>query len=101
MSNQLELTKRDLRELRAMRDSRGWQLLAEAVQKDMLIVACGLADTPDMPVAEMHFRRGRISADRAFPSILDALIQAAETEVLMASADDPQTLPDQPAAPAA
>lgn len=82
-----EQAQRDMDELRKVRASRGWQLYVEALQRDLLIVANGLADTPDMPVAEIHFRRGRISAARSYASILDVLIQVAENEVVLAQAE--------------
>lgn len=85
MSNELLL--RDLDELRKLRGSRGMTIIADAIQADVVSAAFALADNPNMPEAEMHFRRGAIYAARAHLRLLDVLIQTKENEALLASAE--------------
>jgi hypothetical protein len=82
----LELLQRDLDELRKLQGSRGYALLTEAFHADVLSASYALADEPNMPDAEMHFRRGAIRAARTHLTLLDTLIVQKENELLLASA---------------
>jgi len=82
-----ELLARDIDELRKLRASRGWTLIGEAMQADAVSAAFAMADNPNMPDNELHFRRGAIYAARAHLRLLDVLIQTKENEALMASAE--------------
>lgn len=83
----LEVLQRDLDELRKLRNSRGWALVAEQMHADVMSASYALADEPNMPEAEMHFRRGAIRAARNHLTLLDVLITTKENEVLLASAE--------------
>jgi len=83
----LEVIQRDLDELRKLKGSRGYALIVEQFHADVMSASYALADEPNMPEAEMHFRRGAIRAARNHLHILDLLITQKENEVLMASAE--------------
>jgi hypothetical protein len=76
-----------------MKDSRGWAILMETTKNDILSAALAMADNPTMTEKEMHYRRGAIAAARNFVNVLDALIQQAENEILLASAERQTQLP--------
>jgi hypothetical protein len=80
--------ERDTKELRALLASRGWQIVREAIQADILAAAYAMAEKADMPEAEMHFRRGSIHAARGFVSAVENLLRMTEDAYLVAQAEE-------------
>ena len=81
-----EQIAQDIAALKALKTSRGWAIVEAAMVSETMAAAFAMADNPNMPEAEMHFRRGAIFAARSHASILDTLIVMRENEALMASA---------------
>lgn len=92
MTTQHELAKleRDLSALRELKSHPGWQLLAGVIEKEVVAAAMQFADNPLMSEKEIDFRRGAIYATRNLLTAVDALIQRAENDVLLASATNMQ-----------
>lgn len=57
---------RDAEAIEKMLASKGWQLIKEAIEADLVTAAYGLGADPAMPEQELHYRRGRLSATRDF-----------------------------------
>lgn len=85
--NQIAVLESDLRALREMKASRGWSIMKEETEHDILKACLQMADNPVMTEKEIDFRRGAIAAARNFVNALDALIIRTENEVLLASAE--------------
>lgn len=67
--------KRDA--LEELLKSSGWEVLKEEMKNSILQAAFQISDNPNMPIEEMHFRRGSMWAARKFvelPSSLQALL---------------------------
>lgn len=77
-----------LKELQALRSSRGWVMWQEVLRADIMNAALAMGDNPNMPESEMHFRRGAIYAARSHITALDMLISNLEAEELMTQHTD-------------
>lgn len=77
----------ELRELRKLKESKGFSILEGAINADILSAALDLADNPVMSEKEIDFRRGAIAAARNFLFVIPRLIQSRENELLMAKVD--------------
>lgn len=55
-------TKADLAAIEKLLASRGWAILKQVFEDDLMRAAKDMAKNPNMPEAEMHYRRGAIGA---------------------------------------
>jgi hypothetical protein len=84
--DELNVLRSDIRALDEMAASRGYAILLEAIEKDVLAASFALADNPVMTEKEVDFRRGAISAARNMLTAVRAIRIAKENDLLLASA---------------
>ena len=83
----IESLQRDIRALKELRDSYGWQLIKKVIEDDIVAACFGMADSVLMSEKEIDFRRGSISAARNLLNLDSALLARLESDLLMASTD--------------
>lgn len=76
-----------------MRDSRGFEILKQTLEREIVAAAMQFADNPLMPEKEIDFRRGAIYACRNLLHSVDHLIQHRENDYLIALAEQQAQLP--------
>lgn len=76
----------DIRAMEALSASRGWQIIKESLEKDILAAAMSFADHALMSEKEIDFRRGAIFAARSLLTVDAAILARLQGEQLMASA---------------
>jgi hypothetical protein len=77
--------------LKAVRDlikSRGWAVLHEVMQDEILASAMAIADSPNMDLAEINFRRGSIWAAKQMLEMPTRLQAKLESEIALSNVDD-------------
>ena len=77
----------DLISMKELSRSRGWQIIKDNIQADIVAAAMSFADSALMSEKEIDFRRGAIFAARSLLTIDSALIARLEGELLLASAN--------------
>lgn len=82
--------QRDLRKLRDLLDSRGWTLLREAMERDIVAAAMAIANDPRMPLDEINFRRGAIWAGHQLLKLPDALAARLAASLALAESQGEQ-----------
>lgn len=83
----LQELERDLRELKALRGSRGWAIVEQQIKDTIVAAALSMADNPVMSEKERDFRCGAISTARNLLNVVSGMIQLTENDILMAAAD--------------
>lgn len=73
--------ERDLEELDKLLASRGWQIIKQTLENDILGAAIGMASSARMSNDEMHFRRGSIYATNNFKNLAENLRNQLAGEV--------------------
>lgn len=83
--------KSDLAAIEKLMASRGWAILAAAIEADILNAAKTLGEDPRMTEAEMHYRRGKIAAADRMLTVPALLVSHLKTQALIdaSHADDP------------
>jgi hypothetical protein len=84
--NQITAKEADLKALRELKSSRGWEILMQTASKDIVSAALDMASNPTMTEKEIDFRRGAIFATNNFVNVIDLLIISVENDLYMASA---------------
>ena len=57
--------KSDLKAIEALEATRGWKVVREIMEKEIVQSAMSIADNPRMTLDEINFRRGSIFAAKA------------------------------------
>lgn len=81
----IDAMEADLRALRALQQSRGWEIVRKAIQDDILKAAFSMSENPNMPEKERDFRCGAMAAARGALQVVPALVQRMENDLLLAS----------------
>jgi hypothetical protein len=79
--------KNDHRELKKMFESRGWAILAETMNNEVLTAALAIANSAEMSVKEIDFRRGSIWAAHQLIRLPAVLLSRLEGDIVMAEAE--------------
>jgi hypothetical protein len=85
-----ETIEGDIRALQGLKSHRGWAIIAETIQNEIVAAALQMADNPLMTEKEIDFRRGAIHASRSLLSVVDALITTKENDLLLLASAIPQ-----------
>jgi hypothetical protein len=85
---QLKANQRELKKLFA---SRGWAILSETMHTEILQAALAIANSANMSLDEINFRRGAIWAANQLLNLPDALIQRLEGSIAIEEATLPAT----------
>lgn len=80
--------KAKLNALDALTKSKGWVLLRETMERELLAAAMAIAKNPEMTEKEVDFRRGSIWAAERLLHLPETLRRSVETELLLESGDD-------------
>jgi len=75
--------KQKYEQLEKLLKTQGWTVLQEEMRKSILQAAFQLAERSDMPVDEMHFRRGAMWAAKKFLDLPEAVKALLNNEILM------------------
>lgn len=77
-----------LKAVDALMKSKGWDVVLEVMHEEILASAMAIADTPNMDLEEINFRRGSIWAAKRMLELPVRLRQKMEAEVALLNADD-------------
>ncbi len=66
-----------------VKQHEGWLFIQKVMQDEMMSAANKLADTPNMSIEELHFRRGAMWAARKLIEIPSVLAAKLENDVAM------------------
>lgn len=75
--------KTKLKLVKDVQQHEGWLFIQEIMQKEMMTAANKLAETPNMSIEELHFRRGAMWAARKLVDIPTVLAAKLENDVAM------------------
>jgi hypothetical protein len=82
---------RDLEELQKLVASRGWVLIREAIEREVLLGAMAFGANASMSEKEIDFRRGAIMASSRLLDFPTHLISRLESEVRIKQLTAPAT----------
>jgi len=71
----------------ALERSKGWKYLHKVMEQEVLSAAMAIAETPDMSVDEINFRRGSIWAAKSLLSLPEKLKLRLENEIALTRDD--------------
>lgn len=77
-----------LKAVDALMKSKGWDVVLEVMHEEILASAMAIADTPNMDLEEINFRRGSIWSAKRMLELPVRLRQKMEAEVALLNADD-------------
>ena len=73
--------------------SRGWAVIHEIMEDDIVAAAMVIADNPQMSIDEINYRRGAIWAAKRLLSLPERLKQHLMADIALAHKDDNQSSP--------
>ena len=76
-------SKEKLRRLKELQDSAGWNVLLEIMKEEIVLSAMQIAETPNMELDEINYRRGSIYAAKRLLELPQRLAVQLENEVAM------------------
>jgi hypothetical protein len=77
-----------LKAVDALMNSKGWNVVLEIMHEEILASAMAIAETPNMELEEINFRRGSIWAAKRMLELPVRLRQKLEAEVALLHVDD-------------
>lgn len=78
--------KEALKAVTELEASAGWAYAKQAMESDVLQAAFNIAESPNMTLEEIHFRRGAMWAARRLLKLPEALRLRLENDLLMEAA---------------
>ncbi len=75
--------ERDLKELKKMLATRGWAVLNDIMEREVVSAAMAIATSPAMSLDEINFRRGSIWAAKQLLQMPTTLVTRLEGELMM------------------
>jgi len=76
-------SKEKLRRLKELQNSAGWNVLLEIMKEEIVLSAMQIAETPNMELDEINYRRGSIYAAKRLLELPQRLSVQLENEVAM------------------
>lgn len=83
--------KEKLRKLKELEKSSGWNVLVKIMEEEVVSSAMAIAESAQMPIDEINFRRGSIFAAKRLLELPARLAVKLENEIVMESATDDKT----------
>jgi|TARA_R110000824_G_scaffold114726_2_gene265417 hypothetical protein len=77
-----------LKLVKELQDSDGWKYLETVMHTEIIQASCAISDGMNMPLEEIHYRRGAIWAARKLVELPDTLLRKLEDEVRMEALQD-------------
>ncbi len=88
-------TERDLKEIEKLKASRGWAIIQQVLQDEILAAARDIANASRMPIDEIHFRRGAIWAGSQLLDVpTKVALKLRASVALSKKPDDRRQFPD-------
>lgn len=84
----VEQLRRDKREIDKLLKTRGWAVVTEIMEKELVAAAMIIAEDRAMTVDEINFRRGAIWAAKQLVDLPDKLQQRLLGDLLMAEEEE-------------
>jgi hypothetical protein len=78
--------RQKVKHLNALLGSRGWAILEEIMRAEVVDAAMAIANTANMTLDEINFRRGSIWAAKQLLSLPKTVLARAEGDLALASA---------------
>jgi len=75
--------KADLKAVQELTTSRGWAVVREIMEREVVTAAMAIADNPNMTLDEINFRRGSIWAAKQLVEVPERLIRILEADVAL------------------
>lgn len=72
----------------ALTKSKGWAVVQEVMEQEILQAAMAIAETANMPIDEINFRRGAIWAGNRMLELPQRLRMKLESESALLNLDD-------------
>ena len=76
-------SKEKLRRLKELDNSEGWNVLLEIMKEEIVVSAMQIAETPNMELDEINYRRGSIYAAKRLLELPQRLAVKLEHEIAM------------------
>lgn len=76
-------SKEKLRRLKELENSAGWNVLLEIMKDEIVVSAMQIAETPNMELDEINYRRGSIYAAKRLLELPQRLAVKLENEIAM------------------
>lgn len=76
-------SKEKLRRLKELENSAGWNVLLEIMKEEIVVSAMQIAETPNMELDEINYRRGSIYAAKRLLELQQRLAVKLENEIAM------------------
>lgn len=73
------------REIQKLVASRGWSILKEVMEREIVEAAMAIAQSPSMSLDEINYRRGAIWAGKSLVELPERLLIRLEGEILLES----------------
>lgn len=80
--------KQALKLVKELRESDGWKYLEEVMREEIVQASYAISDGKNMPLEEIHYRRGAIWAARKLVEMPTALATKLEDEIRMEALQD-------------
>jgi hypothetical protein len=81
--------KSKIKAINDLTSSKGWLIIQEVMQDEILQAAMAIAETPSMPLDEINFRRGSIWAAKTMLELPERLRMKLEAEAALTKDDSP------------
>ena len=76
-------SKEKLRRLKELETSAGWNVLLEIMKEEIVVSAMQIAETPNMELDEINYRRGSIYAAKRLLELPQRLAVKLDNEIAM------------------
>ena len=73
--------KADLKALQDLVATRGWAIVRDVMEREIVTAAMAIADNPNMTIDEINFRRGAIWAGKQLTDVPARLMRILEADV--------------------
>ena len=73
--------KADLKALQDLVATRGWAIVRDVMEREIVTAAMAIADNPNMTIDEINFRRGAIWAGKQLTDVPTRLMRILEADV--------------------
>jgi hypothetical protein len=80
--------KEQVKAVNELSKSKGWAVIRQVMEQEVLQAAMAIAETANMPLDEINFRRGSIWAANRMLELPDRLRMKLESEAALLDVDD-------------
>ena len=81
--------KTDIKAVHDLKNSRGWEILKEVMEQEILSAAMQIGESPTMDINEVNFRRGSIWVANRMLEMPDRMIAKLEASIALNEDDKP------------